>query len=115
MEPGISSMELVGMGGGTDPARFHIYLHNEPALEVWGAFVAEEPLTHLAYTWSWTTKIRVGTDAPILGKAHHDLVTGEITVPAINQPKRAVPSRMPPARQLPSTSACAVTAREQQR
>jgi hypothetical protein len=46
----------VGLGGGTDPANFEIYLHDEPSLDVRGRFLAAQPVTHLAYTWSWTTR-----------------------------------------------------------
>jgi hypothetical protein len=87
----------LGNHGGEDPARFYVHLSEEPKLDVRGGLVTEEPLTNLAFTWSWTAKRYVEVESPMVVShvMRQDLATGEITSVAITDPTRTVKSREP--------------------
>jgi hypothetical protein len=68
----------LGIGGGTDPADFDIYLHREPRLTVAGGFVVCEPVTRLAFTWSWTTTRVAAIEHREPFGARHDLSAVEV-------------------------------------
>jgi hypothetical protein len=92
----------LGNQGGGDPARFDIRLHREPWLEARGGFVADQPLTYLAFTWAWTTTRWAATDIEEPYAIRRDLITGDITT--LTSPSRewqAIPSWTLPA--LPTT------------
>jgi hypothetical protein len=81
----------LGNRGGDDPARFHVHLNSEPELEARGGFLDEEPLAHLAFTWSWTTNRHVKVESPAVSRMiRKDLATGEITRVSITDPTQTV-------------------------
>jgi hypothetical protein len=84
----------VGIGAIPNPANFFMDLHREPDLEARGGYLAEEPLTRIAFTWSWTTTRYVEVESPAVSRVmRKDLVTGEITRILISDPTRTVRSR----------------------
>jgi hypothetical protein len=88
----------LGNQGGADPARFEFHLYREPRLEARGSFTIEEPPTHLAFTWSWTTNRWEEAEIQEPYATEHDLITGESrTLTSTVKGRRAVPSwTLPP-------------------
>jgi hypothetical protein len=88
----------VGLGGGTDPANFEIYLHDEPGLKAVGRFTVDQPFTHLAFTWSWASTETAGTAVaePYMGEI--DQITDETRslTGAVRSAKVVSSSTLPP-------------------
>ncbi len=76
-----------GLGGNTNPAGFDLFLFRDPEMSAAGRIILTEPVSELAFTWSWATSRWVQSESTVEVEEPrsrelptiYNAMTGEIT------------------------------------